>query len=169
MPLENTDFPAGADPFSLLDEATACLPDAPPTFICTACGECCRTSDPDMGVTMNYADVVRIAAHLDMSIPAFIGQHAERFEFAVGDDMYEAFQLRFGEESCVFLKDDNRCGIHEVKPWQCRFTPYRFFYEGDRDLWCMKDVEVPAGWTSGGTDAAFLAGLRKVPEPAGGR
>jgi Fe-S-cluster containining protein len=153
---------AVADPFSQLDEETRRQPDAPPSFTCTACGECCRTNDPDKGVTLNYADVVRIAAHLGMGVPDFVEQRAARFEIALGEDSYEAFHLRFENGSCVFLNDDNRCGIHSVKPWQCRFTPYRFFYEGERDLWCMKDVEVPTGWTSGGADAVFVAGLRKV-------
>lgn len=142
------------------------LPEAPPCFKCTVCGDCCRTTDPNMGVTLNYADVVRIAGHLGMSVEEFMTIHANRFEFEVNGQIYEAFHLDFTEIGCRFLRDDNLCSIHSVKPMQCRFTPYRFFWDGESDgesdLWCMKCVEVPKGWTSQHVDDIFLQGLRKV-------
>jgi Fe-S-cluster containining protein len=161
--LESANSSAGGHYVDLLDDAARHRPEAPPGFTCTACGECCHTTDAGMGVTLNYTDVVRIAAHLGLSTEAFIEQHAVRDEFQVDGETYEIFLLRFGSEVCRFL-DGNKCGIHAVKPWQCRFTPYRFFHDGVVDLWCMKDVQIPEDWTSKHYDEVFIKGLRKIPE-----
>jgi Fe-S-cluster containining protein len=139
--------------------------DQPEAFKCTICGECCKrtSAEGDYGVVMNFADVERLAPYLGLGIDEFIAIHTERTEFTVKGRLYEAFLLKFGEDKCRFLQPDNKCGVHEVKPTQCRYTPYRFFWDGTYDLWCMEGVTVPPDWTSQVVDDAFLDGLRFVP------
>lgn len=145
------------------DDRIRALPDHPPGFKCTACGDCCRAIGPDMGVTLNYPDVLRLSAHLHLSPEDFIEIYTEHVIFAVGEKKYEVFYLNFDENACRFLGPDNLCTIHSVKPWQCRHTLYRFFHSDDRYFWCQKQIEVPPGWTSSEHDAIFMKGLREVP------
>jgi Fe-S-cluster containining protein len=145
------------------DDSIRALPENPPGFKCTACGDCCRTSGPDMGVTLNYPDVLRLSAHLNQTPEDFIKNYTEQVIFAVGEKKYDVFYLNFEDDACRFLGPDNLCTIHSVKPWQCRFTLYRFFHSDDPFYWCQKHVEVPADWTSREHDAIFIKGLREVP------
>lgn len=140
----------------------------PAGFVCTACGECCQRASDDSGVILNYPDMRKLADFFGLDEQACIDKYLDPIEFPVNDRLYEAFLLKFGERACVFLRPDNKCGVHPAKPTQCRTTPFNFFWnatDGERDLWCMKDVVVDPDWTSKEIDDKYVAGLRPRGAP----
>ena len=78
---------------------------------CTACAHCCKTMTP----YYKDEDIVRIAAHLNLSIAEFKEQYLE-FEEETEQWVHDALP-------CVFLKD-NLCEIYEVRPLDCREFPH---------------------------------------------
>jgi Fe-S-cluster containining protein len=79
---------------------------------CTACAHCCKTMTP----TFKRADVLRIARHLDMKPKAFMEQWLMQDE-ETGDWVNKS-------TPCQFLRADNKCGIYEVRPADCREFPH---------------------------------------------
>lgn len=133
----------------------------PPGFVCTACGECCRNLNEKRAVFLNSEDLARIAQSLKISVRDFEHRYcaSECVELAEGGP--RIVQLAAGADgNCPFLKEDGLCGIHQVKPHQCRATPYNFFFEASAFAYdCMKDVVVPPDWSSDQNDQLFINGL----------
>jgi hypothetical protein len=80
---------------------------------CTACANCCRQTNPSFG----DKEVDRLARRLGLKRREFIGKYLER---AITDGK-NRLQTRAGP--CPFLKD-NRCGVYEDRPADCRRYPY---------------------------------------------
>ncbi len=83
-------------------------------FECQAgCVNCCtKTGD----IFLNEDDIERIAAHLELDRAAFEKQYVQRSKSDV--------RLKVpARDSCYFLTEGG-CGIHQVKPLQCRAFPY---------------------------------------------
>ena len=84
-------------------------------FTCRRSGNCCAR--PGGIVRITRADVVRAAAHLGSSEPAF----RSRYVAAPGDRLIDAPGAR-----CLFLEDGRTtaCRIYAARPERCRKWPF---------------------------------------------
>jgi uncharacterized protein len=78
---------------------------------CLECANCCKTTP----ALITNADAKRIARHLKITPKQFINQYT--IQDINGDLMYKRVP-------CVFLADDHRCNIYEVRPEACRRYPH---------------------------------------------
>lgn len=85
-------------------------------FQCTQCGECCRARGRYRFVYVGLEERRRLARLLGLGTAAFTRLYTE-------PDGAGYRVLRFVAGACVFLRD-NRCGVHEAKPDQCRTWPF---------------------------------------------
>lgn len=79
-------------------------------FDCLTCGHCCKTMTP----TYLPADIKRISKHLDISVKEFHDRYLTRD----GKDLVNKMI------PCQFLKPDNKCGIYDIRPVDCRGFPH---------------------------------------------
>ena len=77
---------------------------------CLECANCCRVAQP----VFETPDIERIARHFKMTPDAFVKKYLKP------DPEYGYFTKKL---PCVFLGDDNRCTIYEVRPIGCRTYP----------------------------------------------
>jgi hypothetical protein len=91
-------------------------PSFAPRFACTGCGKCC-TGGGSYVVEVSRAEQRRIQRHLGISWAWFRRHYLFRF-----DEETESLKMPRGR--CVFLGDDNRCRIYQVRPLQCRTYPW---------------------------------------------
>ena len=80
------------------------------TLSCDRCGRCCSYV-----VSVNLLDIHRIAAHLNVNPQEVLETHVTY----KGADPCLAL-AKSAQGRCVFLTEENLCGIHPVKPWTCR-------------------------------------------------
>jgi uncharacterized protein len=85
-------------------------------FQCQRTGNCCRTHGEYEFVYLSETDVTAIAGHLGKTEEEFLE------ESCAEDGGYTI--LRIDEPSCPYLKNDNSCGIYEVRPKQCATWPF---------------------------------------------
>lgn len=79
---------------------------------CLDCANCCKTMSP----TYNKKDLIRISAHLNMSIDDFKRQWLRKDR--QGDWINR-------QQPCQFLNlEDNKCSIYEVRPRDCAGFPH---------------------------------------------
>ena len=79
---------------------------------CLSCANCCKTMSP----TYNRQDIVRIAAHLDMSTKEFKDKWLYKDD--TGDWLNKS-------QPCQFLNlENNMCSIYEVRPLDCAGFPH---------------------------------------------
>lgn len=79
---------------------------------CLACANCCKTMSP----TYTKSDMVRIAAHLGMSVFDFQKKWLRKDR--QGDWINK-------EQPCQFLNlEDNKCSIYAVRPRDCAGFPH---------------------------------------------
>jgi Fe-S-cluster containining protein len=78
---------------------------------CLECANCCKTISP----RFKTPDIRRISRHLGMKESVFIETYLRVDE----DGDYVVHHA-----PCPFLGPDNRCGIYEVRPGDCRNYPY---------------------------------------------
>ena len=80
---------------------------------CLSCANCCKKMTP----TFTRQDLIRISAHLNMSIKAFKEKWLT-YDKKSGDWMNTS-------TPCQFLdKKTNMCGIYEVRPADCAGFPH---------------------------------------------
>src|SRR5690606_25004657 len=84
-------------------------------FQCQGSGKCCVSHGEFGYVYLTLADRRRMAKHLNLSVAEFVRVHCDR------DD--EFYVLKETGEACRFL-DQNRCGVYEGRPTQCRTWPF---------------------------------------------
>jgi len=108
-------------------------------FGCTACGKCCTKLKGDLPLT--HDDVVRVSAHLKLSVRAFVAKYCRHVVDVVRTSgrtvRMPSIELRVPPSGrCVFLDDTDRCSIHEAKPFICSQTPFMAFVaEGSPGVW----------------------------------
>ncbi|MEO6584545.1 MAG: YkgJ family cysteine cluster protein [Ferruginibacter sp.] len=78
---------------------------------CLSCANCCKNYSP----RFKTPDIKRIAKHFKMKEGAFI----EQYLVLDNDGDYVVIS-----KPCPFLEADNKCGIYEVRPSDCRRFPY---------------------------------------------
>ncbi len=77
---------------------------------CMDCANCCRVALP----VFETPDIRRIAPHLGMTPKEFIKKYLNK------DPDYEYLTKK---TPCPFIRDDNKCGIYEIRPQGCRTYP----------------------------------------------
>lgn len=82
-------------------------------FECIRCGECC--ANPGM---MNVTDFGRISGHLGMGKSEFFERYAVFRSSSMWFREREGYCIMFRKEG-----DEGACGVHEVKPYNCRCSP----------------------------------------------
>jgi len=92
-------------------------------FECQACGTCCRWG----GYAVVYPDDFKnITEFLKIDPQEFADKYCRLVlvEYADEEEILTVpyLLLKRGEDGCIFL-DGKRCGIHEVKPYQCERAP----------------------------------------------
>jgi Fe-S-cluster containining protein len=108
-------------------------------FRCTRCGECCARLDGD--IPLSTTDVRRISAHLGLAVRDFVDRYAVHVvdRVGAGEDAVDvpSLELRVPASGrCVFLGDDARCAINDVKPLVCARSPFvRYVAEGGPQAW----------------------------------
>ena len=88
-------------------------------FECRCCGACCRIRDGI--VRVSDREIARIAAYLGVRENDFIAHETE-----VAPDRRTLMLKSHPDGACVYLTDDSRCRIHEVKPDKCRTFPFEW-------------------------------------------
>lgn len=84
-------------------------------FECQGDGKCCLNHGRHTYVYVSFNDRKRLAAHLGMTTLEFTKQYTRAADGMV--------HLKDPERDCPFFRD-NRCGVHTVRPWQCRTWPF---------------------------------------------
>lgn len=108
--MAETKIQAGQDGVPRKQQA-ACEPEA---FDCKMCGHCCLGEG---GIVVSPKDLVRIAAHMNMTPQAFAAEHG----------VYKGGKLfiRAGADGyCIFFEEGKGCGVHVAKPDICRAWPF---------------------------------------------
>jgi hypothetical protein len=77
---------------------------------CMKCANCCRTSLAVFG----EADVRRVSAHFSMTKKEFIKKYLRP---------HPDYDYLIKTLPCPFLREDNLCGIYEIRPEGCRTYP----------------------------------------------
>ena len=77
---------------------------------CLECANCCRIAQP----VFEKPDIKRISKHFGISSRAFVRKYLKP------DPDYGYFTKKL---PCVFLGDDNKCTIYEIRPMGCRTYP----------------------------------------------
>ncbi len=86
-------------------------------FECTMCGRCCTNRGEYTHVYLSGREVSVLARHLGVSVEVF----ERRYTF-IDEDGWT--QLKIDGGRCVFLNDDDTCGVHPARPTQCRTFPF---------------------------------------------
>ena len=94
-------------------------------FICLQCGECCRIKGY---VNVTRDDVEEIAAFLGIDVQDFTDGYT-----ILSSDRRSLSLMESTEGDCIFL-EENRCGVHPVKPRQCRNFPLKWNYPGFEEI-----------------------------------
>ncbi len=90
--------------------------DAGLRFGCTQCGNCCKSHGEYAYIYLMEPEVEAIAEHLGLDVETFRARHTE-----IDEDWTI---IKTTAPACPFLEEDNRCGIYEARPVQCRTWPF---------------------------------------------
>lgn len=82
-------------------------------FLCKKCGNCCKQGF----VYLTNKDIKSISACLKINIDQFYNQYTEYI-------LWIGRVLKFKDDKCVFLNNNNYCLIYDVRPEQCKKFPY---------------------------------------------
>jgi len=107
-------------------------------FSCQMCGDCCRGSD-EGEVYLYRADIYRLGQHLNLTSKEQLRKFARKYLKVVENTFFYkesssqrgktyrfnnlAFAFEGEDEHCHFLVN-NRCTVHEARPFQCRCFPF---------------------------------------------
>lgn len=78
---------------------------------CLECANCCKTTSP----IFRDVDIKRISKHLRMKESQFIAENLY---------MDDESDYVLKSSPCLFLGNDNKCSIYEVRPLACREYPH---------------------------------------------
>ena len=82
---------------------------------CEQCGTCCKNKM----IFLTPDEVSKIARYLNSD--------PHNFAEVYYDGIFPRIALKHKPDgSCIFLTEDNKCKIHEVKPFQCHTYPILF-------------------------------------------
>jgi Fe-S-cluster containining protein len=78
---------------------------------CFSCANCCKTKGP----AFTKKDINRIARHMEITPPEFSDTYLEMNQ----DDAYV-----LKTTPCLFLQENNKCSIYEIRPKACASYPH---------------------------------------------
>ncbi|MFC1671275.1 YkgJ family cysteine cluster protein [Spirochaetota bacterium] len=96
------------------------------SFKCIKCGNCCKVNGY---VRLSIGEELRIAGFLDISVYEFTDIYTK-----LTDNRMELSLVEKDDGSCIFITEDNLCGINEVKPQQCREFPLAWSFDGYKKI-----------------------------------
>jgi len=99
-------------------------------YSCTCCGVCCKWPGY---VRMTDKEVGEIADFLGLSVAEFTKKYTH-----LTNDRRNLSLIENEQGHCIFLTEDNRCVINDVKPQQCRDFPFKWRFFGWRKQCKMK-------------------------------
>ena len=82
-------------------------------YDCCKCNNCCRA----YSVVLNDADIEAISRYLGQSKRDFIKENLEKSDF-------DENEYKINKQPCIFLCDDGKCSIQDVKPAECKGFPF---------------------------------------------
>jgi Fe-S-cluster containining protein len=107
-------------------------------FSCKMCGVCCRGFN-EGEVYIFKDDIIRLSKYLGLKGKKGLAEFAKRYLKVIKNTFYYkepgadrgknykfdtlGFKFTGKDEHCTFLKD-NKCSIHEARPFQCRCFPF---------------------------------------------
>ncbi|MFW9946995.1 MAG: YkgJ family cysteine cluster protein [Candidatus Odinarchaeota archaeon] len=107
-------------------------------FSCQMCGDCCR-GFKEGEVYLYKEDIVRLATHLGLKGEKGLRSFTKQYLKVIKDTFFWkspeetkgktykfhtlGFKFTGDDEHCHFLID-NRCTVHEARPFQCRCFPF---------------------------------------------
>src|SRR2546423_14327117 len=94
-------------------------------FECNMCGACCSNLGNDQVVLLLHDDIAAMARSLEISEGDVMSRYCEVNEELSERASRRILQLTSIGGRCVFLRPDNKCGIHAFKPFQCQHGPDR--------------------------------------------
>ncbi len=86
-------------------------------FQCQGSGQCCLSRGQYGFVYLTLADRQRFARHFRLTTTQFTRRHCAK------TNGYFHLKEEPGAIACRFLKD-NRCGVYQARPTQCRTWPF---------------------------------------------
>ena len=107
-------------------------------FSCQMCGKCCRGFD-EGEVYLYKEDILRLAEYINAKGKKGLQEFARKYKKVIDDSFFWkepgkergktyrfktlGFKFTGEDEHCHFLKD-NKCTVHEARPFQCRSFPF---------------------------------------------
>jgi len=86
-------------------------------FECTACGKCCTGDHDTHYIALSKKEASLLQSHLGVSEAWFKRRYVEHLT-------RESWGIRMRNGQCVFLDKENKCGIYNLRPVQCRTYPF---------------------------------------------
>lgn len=97
-------------------------------FECAMCGQCCACQDL---VQLTTYELYELASHLRMKPVEFFNQYCELGVTNLTPTPH--LYIRTSNGVCPFLKD-NKCSVHESRPYACRAYPARIYWSNVADM-----------------------------------
>ncbi len=97
-------------------------------FECAMCGQCCASQDL---VQLTAYELYRLAGHLGMKPEEFYGKYYVIASTTLNPALH--LYIKTVEGKCPFLKD-NRCSVHEARPFACMAYPMRVYWSLVQDM-----------------------------------
>ncbi len=97
-------------------------------FECAMCGRCCASQDL---VRLSTYELYVLASYMDVEPTAFFKEHC--VITATSMDPARHIYIRTSSGVCPFLKD-NKCGVHEARPYACKAYPMRVYWSLAGDM-----------------------------------
>ncbi len=107
-------------------------------FSCEMCGSCCRGFD-EGEVYLYFDDIKRLADHIKLKGTPGLKKFVKKYLKIINDSFFWkepdqkrgrtykfktlGFNFSGDDEHCHFLRD-NKCSVHEYRPFQCRCFPW---------------------------------------------
>lgn len=92
-------------------------------FECIQCGKCCRW--PGF-VWLTNEDIERLSENLSNGDIIDFTDTYVSYDGPRSTEKRPVLRNKPGTEECVFLGNDNRCTIHDIKPEQCKKYPLEY-------------------------------------------
>ncbi|WIA28253.1 hypothetical protein OEZ86_010808 [Tetradesmus obliquus] len=89
-------------------------------FHCTQCGKCCTGAGE---VWVSDAEAAKIARYLNLPLARFLALHCHAYSKVEGFRLLRS-NMESETRDCTFLRPDNTCAIHPVRPLQCSTYPW---------------------------------------------
>jgi len=101
------------------------------------CGRCC--DEPDGLVYLSREDASRISNNFDLEVDEWLEKDARKTH----DGRY-VLKSTTEKRTCIYIKEDKSCKIHNVKPAQCSAFPFWKENIQDDPSW-RKTIEICPG------------------------